>query len=247
MTAAPADALRAEWAKVRTVPDLGAALLLTVVLTVAVAAVAAAAGAGSPDPVHVSLLGVQLGQAVVAAAGVQLLAGEYGTGLIRTTFAALPRRRQVLAAKALLLVAGVATAAVVAVGGSVLAGWLLLDGYPGVPAGALLRAAAGSVLYLILVALLGLGAGAVVRHAAAATGLVLGLLYLVPAMLRFFPDEDLQELVYRLCPATAGQTVQTTVGLAAMPIGPWAGLAVTAGWAAAVTAAGAMVLCRRDA
>jgi ABC-2 type transport system permease protein len=240
-------ALRAEWTKVRTVPDLGVALLLTVVLTVAVAAVAAAAGAGSPDPVHVSLIGVQLGQAVVAAAGVQLLAGEFGTGLIRTTFAALPRRREVFAAKAILLTAGVTLAAVLAVGGSVLAGWLLFDGYPGVPAGTVLRAAVGSVLYLTLIALLGLGAGAALRNAAADTGLVLALLYLVPAVLRFFADRDLQDLLYRLSPSTAGQTVQTTVGLATMPIGPWAGLAVTAGWAAALATLGAALLARRDA
>jgi ABC-2 type transport system permease protein len=240
-------ALRAEWTKVRTVPDLGVALLLTVVLTVAVAAVAAAAGAGSPDPVHVSLIGVQLGQAVVAAAGVQLLAGEFGTGLIRTTFAALPRRREVFAAKAILLTAGVTLAAVLAVGGSVLAGWLLFDGYPGVPAGTVLRAAVGSVLYLTLIALLGLGAGAALRNAAAATGLVLALLYLVPAILRFFPDPDLQDLLYRLSPSMAGQTVQTTVEPATMPIGPWAGLAVTAGWAAAVALLGAVLLARRDA
>ena len=65
------------------------------------------------------LLGVRLGQAAAAAAGVQILAGEYGNGLIRTTLLAVPRRLHVLAAKATLLTAGVVPAAVLGVGAAV--------------------------------------------------------------------------------------------------------------------------------
>jgi ABC-2 type transport system permease protein len=224
-------ALRAEWSKLTTVPDGAVALLLTIVVTVAGGALS-----GGPDPVRLGLIGTQLSQAVVAAAGVHLIAGEYGTGLIQPTFLALPRRGRVLTAKALLLTAGVVAATAPAVGAV-----LLLAGRPA------WQPAIGTVLYLCLIALLGLGAGALLRNAAAATGLVLGLLYLAPALLRAVSNPDWQDWLYRLSPSTAGQVVQVTAGQADLPIGPWAGLAVTAGWASALTALGALALCRRDA
>jgi ABC-2 type transport system permease protein len=89
------------------------------------------------------------------------------------------------------------TAGVLAVLGSVLAGRLILAGRGFVPAygpsdprtspsllslahGPVLRAAAGSVLYLALIGMLSLGTAAAVRDPAAAIGVVLGLLYLFP-------------------------------------------------------------------
>lgn len=69
-------------------------------------------GLGCPgDPVKLSLTGVQLGQAVVAILAVLAVSGEYSTGMIRVTLAAMPHRSAVLAAKAamvtsLVLVAG---------------------------------------------------------------------------------------------------------------------------------------------
>src|SRR4051794_37182133 len=95
--------LRAEWTKLRTVAGPAALLLAAVVLTVAVSAAAAAAAGQPVDAVRLSLLGVQIGQAVVAAAAVQVLAGEYGTGLILVTLTAVPSRGRVLTAKALLV------------------------------------------------------------------------------------------------------------------------------------------------
>ena len=52
------------------------------------------------DVTKLSLTGVYLGQAVVAIVAVLAISGEYGTGMIRTTLAAMPRRTAVLAAKA---------------------------------------------------------------------------------------------------------------------------------------------------
>jgi ABC-2 type transport system permease protein len=155
-----------------------------------------ALGSSSVDPVQLRLLGVRLGQGAVAAAGVQILATEYGSGLIRMTLLAVPRRLDVLAAKAAVLTALVAPAAVLGVGVAVLG----LS-----PDGGLLRAAFGSVLHLILIGLLGLGVAAVVRSSAAAMGIVLSLLYLMPMLLRMLPDPDWQRILYRTTPATAVQ------------------------------------------
>jgi ABC-2 type transport system permease protein len=221
------------------------ALALTVVLTTGLSVTAAALGTG-PDKVHISLLGVQLGQAVVAVAAVHVLAGEYGTGLIRATFTALPRRLDVLAAKAAYLLAGTAAAAVVSVAASVLAGRELLAGYPSPTSAVVLRAAGGAVLYLLAVALLGLGIGAAVRSAAGGSGVVLGLLYVVPVLLSAFLDEDWQRALYRIGPSTAGLSILTTVDVSRLPIGPWAGLAVAAAWAFGAVAIGAVRLRRGD-
>ncbi|HEV3294328.1 MAG TPA: hypothetical protein VG123_35550, partial [Streptosporangiaceae bacterium] len=191
-----AEALHAEWTKTRTMASTGWLLLAAIALTVAVGA-AAAAGTSCPsgvvcqvDPAKVSLTGIDLGQAVVAMVGVLAISNEYSTGMIRITLSAMPRRTVVLAAKAAVLGLQVLAAGTIAVLASVLAGRLILSGHGFTPAhgyellslghGPVLRAAAGSVLYLALVALLSLGVATAVRDSAVAIGIVLGLLYLFP-------------------------------------------------------------------
>src|SRR5262249_61234725 len=56
------------------------------------------------DPTFKSLIGLFIGQVAVGILGVLAITSEYATGMIRTTFAAVPRRRAVLAAKAAALV-----------------------------------------------------------------------------------------------------------------------------------------------
>ena len=90
-------------------PGPAGLLLATVAVTVALSALTVAvtrcpAGLACPvDTARISLTGVQLGQAAVAVLAVLALSGEYGTGMIRVTFAAMPRRITVLAAKAALV------------------------------------------------------------------------------------------------------------------------------------------------
>jgi hypothetical protein len=103
-----------------------------VVLTAAVGAAVAGsvtchvAGGCGQDPAKLSLTGVYLGQAVVAILAVFAISGEYGTGMIRLTFAAMHRRVGVLAAKAAVVTGLVLAAGTVAAVGSVLAGQLIL-------------------------------------------------------------------------------------------------------------------------
>jgi ABC-2 type transport system permease protein len=236
-------ALRAEWTKLRTVPDAAVALPLIALLTVAVSV--GASTASSADVVRSSLIGVELGQAAVAVWGVQILAGEYGSGLITATFTALPRRLDVLAAKAVYLLAGVLAVGVPSIVISVLAGHGLATGYPALSSGAVLRAGFGAVAYLGIIALVGLGVGALVRSPVAGTGMVLGLL-LAPTVVMSLLKPDWQRWVYKLSPSTAGQTIQSTVDLKGLPIGPWAGLAVAAAWAILVLGAGALTIRARD-
>jgi ABC-2 type transport system permease protein len=188
---------------------------------------------------------------------VLVISGEYSSGMIRTTLAAMPHRATVLAAKAVILTGIVAAAGTVAVLGSLLAGRLILPGHGftaarGYPAlsladGPRLRAAVGSILYLALIALLSLGVATVVRDSATSIGVVLGLLYLVPIISPVIGNPHWQRLLQQIGPMSAGLAIQATTDLRSLPISPWAGLGVTAGWAAAALLAGGLLLRMRDA
>ena len=116
------DALRAEWTKLRTSPSTAWILLAIVVLTAGLSALVTStihvSGQRGEDPTKISLIGVDLGQAIVAVLGVLVISEEYGTGMIRTTLAAIPRRMTVLATKAVNLVVLSAVAGALGVAGS---------------------------------------------------------------------------------------------------------------------------------
>jgi ABC-2 type transport system permease protein len=256
-------ALHAEWTKLRTIAGPAWLLAATVMLTVAVSAAATAAvrcpsGIACPvDPAKLSLTGVELGQAIVAILAVLAISGEYSTGMIRITLTAMPRRSAVLAAKAAILTGLVLAAGTIAVLGSLLAGRLILPGHGFTPArgfpllslgdGPVLRAAAGSVLYLALIALLSLGIATLVRDSAAAIGVILGLLYLFPILLGVINDANWRRHIQQIAPSNAGLAVQNTIGLHNLPLSPWAGLGVLAAWAAGALLAGGGLLVLRDA
>ena len=256
------EALHAEWTKLRTVPGTIWLLLAVVVLTTGLGAVADAAtncpsGGCQVDPAKTSLTGIYLSQAIVAILAVLAISGEYGSGMIRVSFAAMPRRTTMLAAKAIVVTGLVLAAGAVAVLGSVLAGRLILPGhgftaargYPQLSLGdgLVLRAAIGSVLYLALIALLSLGVAAAVRDSAVAIGVVLGLLYLIPIIATVVGSSGWHRHLQQLAPMTAGLAIEATTGLRNLPISPWAGLGVLAAWAAAALLAGGLLLRLRDA
>jgi ABC-2 type transport system permease protein len=255
-------ALHAEWTKLRTVSEVRWWLLAAAVLTAGLSAVAVATTSRLPGPqeldlTELTLTGVYLGQAVVVVLAVGVMSGEYGTRMIQITLAAVPRRSAVLAAKAVVVTGAVTAASTVGVLGSLVAGWILLprngftgaDGVqlPSLTEGPTVRAAVGTVLYLVLIALLSLGVATMVREAAVAAGLVLALLYLFPLLVTAVSDPDWQRHLRQIGPMTAGLSIQATVGLDSLPIDPWPGLGVLGLWAAAALGAGAALLCLRDA
>ena len=246
-------ALHAEWTKLRTLA--GTWWLLLAAFTCPPGA--CAARLTGADPAKIGLTGVSLGQVIIALLAAGTIGGEYGSGMIRVTLAATPRRLTAFTAKALVTAAGALAASLLAVGGSVLAGWLILparglsaaNGYIPLSLGdtADLRAAGGSVLYLTLIALLAFGVTAAVRDSAAGIGVVLGVLLVFPIMSAVLPDRPLARHLEQLSPMTAGLYIQVTTGVRQLPLTPWQGLGVTAAWAAAALVLGAAVLRLRDA
>jgi ABC-2 type transport system permease protein len=261
MAAALRDALFAEWTKLRSVSGNFWLLLAFIAVTVAVSGLATSiekcqAGCAT-DPARLSLTGVQLGQAIVVIIAVLVVSGEYSSGMIRFTLAAMPRRSVMMAAKSAVVGAVTAIAGAVAVLGSELAGQLFLpsNGFTArngvaplsLGSGLMLRAAGGSVLYLALVALLSVGVATAVRDSALAMTAVLGLLYIVPVIGHVLLNHVWQNRIGRFAPMNAGLAIQSTRDLSTLPIGPWAGLGVLAGWAAAALIIGWVLLLWRDA
>jgi ABC-2 type transport system permease protein len=255
------QALHAELTKIRTLASTWWLLLATATMTVALSATVAASvhhriGADQ-DPAKISLAGIQVGQAMVALLAVLAMSSEYASGTILTTLTATPRRLTVLTAKATIVTVLVLMAGVIGTLGSVLAGRLLLHangftaahGYPplSLTDGSVLRAAAGSVLYLALIALLSLGLATALRDAAIAVGVVLGVLYLTPLLAHVLANPDWERQLQRYAPTNAGLAIQATTSLRSLPISPWAGLGVLAAWATATLIIGGFVLCVRDA
>jgi len=256
------ESVRAEWTKLRTVRSTGWLLLTLVVLTAGVGALAAEVvkcpASCSEDTTKLSLTGILLGQAAVAVLAVLAMSGEYSSGMIRITLTAIPRRLTALAAKAIVLAGVVLAAGAVATAGSVLAGRYILpgNGFTGaggsetlsLAAGPTLRAASGSVLYLALIALFGLGLATALRDSGASIAVMLGLLYIVPLLTDLGTlDSRWEHRLQEWGPMTAGLAIQATRNLNTLPIGPWPGLGVLALWAAGALLAGGLVLRFRDA
>ncbi|HKA68079.1 MAG TPA: ABC transporter permease [Actinomycetes bacterium] len=258
--------VRAEWTKFWSVRGTRWSLLIAVAVTIAGTLLLASesntdvtqAGQGDDDVVAISLRGLYFGQLVVITLGVLVGTSEYATGLIRTTFSAVPGRSLVLATKAVVLGAAVAVAGLVASFASFLVAQPLLqsNGYvaPAYPRPSLvtepvLRAIIGSGLFLTLLALLGLGLGIILRR----TGGAITALVAVTFIPLFVAEpgtpllsENVAMWVRRTAPI-AGLAIQQTRDRADAAIGPWAGLGVLCGYVVAALALAGWLLSRRDA
>jgi ABC-2 type transport system permease protein len=209
------------------------------------------------DTTKLSLTGVWLGQIAVVVLAVLAISGEYGDRMIQSTLTVNPRRVMVLMTKAAVVTVTVLIASTLGVLGSLLAGRILLpgngfsaaNGYPPLSLGngSTARAAAGTVLYLGLIALLSLGIGTAVRDTAGAIITVLALLYIVPIIAGLVADPQWHERLQKLAPMTAGLSIQATTNLDRLAIGPWPGLGVLAGWATGAMLLGLLLFKLRDA
>jgi ABC-type transport system involved in multi-copper enzyme maturation permease subunit len=245
--------LHAEWTKLRTLPSTWWLLAATVALTAAMGAAAVSSlttqvcptpTACHEDTVKLALTGIQLSQAVCLVLGALSMGAEYATGTIRTTLTAMPGRWRVLASKAAALSLLTAAGGALAVLSSLGLARLIL---PTPTDGATLRAAAGSVLILVLVTLLGLSLATLLRDTAGAITLGLGVLYVVPLLSHLVNSPTWQHRLQRWAPMPAALSIQATKNLERLVIAPWPGLGVLAAYAAGLLAAGGVWFRLRDA
>jgi ABC-2 type transport system permease protein len=247
-----------EWTKLRSLRSTLYALLAAGVLTVGVGLVASAiiasqwSSASASDkatykPLFTSLLGVDLGVLAIGVLGVLVFTGEYSTGMVRSTFAAVPKRLPVLWAKTgvyFCVALGVSVPAVLIAffGGQALLSSEHLQiafAHAGVA-----RAVFGAAFYLTLTGLLGLAFGAILRNTAAAIASLTGLLFVIPPLIGILPS-SLSNSINPYLPSNAGEAMME-IGHQAHTLSPWAGLAVFVGYTVIALGAAAVLLVRRD-
>lgn len=253
------NTLRFEWIKLRTLRSTWWALGALLVVTVAIGALVSWATVShwarmSPlkrvavDPAFRSMAGMFLAQLVVGALGVVIITSEHASGMIRSTFAAVPRRRQVVLAKQAVVAASILVVGTLASTSAFLLGQAIFSGRGigiGLASGAGLRVALGGGLFLTLLALLGLGIGVIVRNTAAAISTFAGLVLVLPVLAQALPGSWSRD-VSRYLPSNAGQSL-LSLHPSGFLLSPWAGLAVLCGWAVLAGGVGHLFVTRRDA
>ncbi|MET3769919.1 ABC-2 type transport system permease protein [Marisediminicola sp. UYEF4] len=188
--------------------------------------------------------------------GALVITGEYGTGMIRSTFAAVPRRLPALFGK--VVVFGVTTFAVglVTILGTALVTAPMLPGIgvtPDFAEPAYLIALVGGAGYLALIGVFALALGAIVRHSAGAIASALGVILVLPTValiLSAITQAEWIQSAARFLPDVAGGRMFVyTAGEAAATdvLAPWQGLLVLLAWDAALLLLAAVLMKRRDA
>jgi ABC-2 type transport system permease protein len=201
------------------------------------------------DPAQVSLRGYAIAQLVIGVLGVLVITGEYGTGMIRSSLGAAPRRWPVLVGKAAVFAAVTLIVTEIAAFGAFFVGQAFLDGQhigTTLAADGVLRAVVGTGLYLTVVGLVGTGVGFIIRSTAGSIATVFGVLLVLPALGEALPS-DWADKIDPYLPSNAGQQLLVVHPDAAATLSPWAGFAVFCGYALAALLVGGYLLRRRDA
>jgi ABC-2 type transport system permease protein len=245
--------VRAEWRKFRT-------LRSNLVTLVAGAALSIAAGVlivGVADPAELSENGQAIGESalnglagvlplVFAVLGVLSATNEYASGLARVTFAAVPRRGQVVRAKVAVLSA--VAAVTVALSGAVAFALGAVRYDDAAPYGSLadpgvLTTMGTAAVRTAAFAALGLGIGFLVRNGAGAIALLFGFLLAAPGVIGMIPTVG--EAASDYLPMAAANAMTNRTGRSDLP--PAVGAAVLLAWVAAGLVAAVILTHRRDA
>jgi ABC-2 type transport system permease protein len=252
--------LRSEWAKVWSLRSTWITLTLGLLFLLVFGTIAAMRykSMSSSGPLDrdfadataysLALFGVRFSLIALGVLGVLTVSGEYSSGMIRSTLAAVPRRLPVLWSKA--AVYGVIAFFVGAVGATV--GFLISSGVLSGTAKAMsisdagvVRGLLGAGVYLGLVGVIGVGLGALLRSTAGGISALVGSFMLVPGLMSLLP-QSWREDVTPYLPSNAGESIfalQHSTGT----LSAGAGLLVLLGWTALVLAGAAYRLTRSDA
>lgn len=267
----PVHVLRSEWVKFWTVRSTYWTLALTAVVFIGLvtlvsfglrASNASAAEIGSDRMALLPLTaGAQLALIPLAVLGVLTVTSEYSTGMIRASLTAVPTRLPVLWAKA--VVVGVVTLVLTAV--TVLTSALLASLILHSKGGSLdasdpqvQRIVLGTALYLTTTTLFAFALGALLRHSAAALGVVLTLLLVIESALTVLAQvvwKWLQHITPFL-PSSAGSRLTMTeeqiasandANLYHVHLSAWQGYGVLVVWVVVILVFAAIRLRSRDA
>jgi ABC-2 type transport system permease protein len=246
--------IRSEWTKFRSLRSswwtVGAAVTLTLGVGALVSYAAARESGASGAPNYVaarSEIGGVFAVLALGVLGVILISGEYGTGMIRASMSAVPKRLPVLWGKAVVYLGLVLPIALVT---SFVAFWLGQlawrgGGRSGVSLGdpEVARIVVGAALYLTVAGLFALALGALLRNTATAITVLVGLFFVLPSVVQALP-KSIKD-ASRFLPSNAGGSVANQ-SFADHPLAPWPGFALLCGYTVVLLGAAAWRLRRTD-
>ena len=254
--------IRSEFIKLRTLRSTWILLGSMLVLFIAFGAIAALAttgqiddGRGGPpaalglDPVTTVLAGAGFAVLIMSVFGVLAGAREYGSGMIRTTLAFVPKRLPVLWAKVLVLVGLVIPVAVLAALGAFFLGMAVLSGAGEATASLsdpdAQRVLIGTAAYITGLSVIGLALGVAMRSMPGAIATVIGGVLILPALLTVLLPESWRSVLKYLPSNAAAPFTEVQVRVDMLALTP--GIIVFVAWVLASLAVAGILFTRRDA
>lgn len=265
--------LRSELIKLRTLRSTIWCYAIAVFFTVALGLLITSVSAFEGDPLPTTIqqataaqfitVGVGFSQLVVVVLGALVITGEYGTGMIRTTMAAVPERLPALFGKALVfgVVTFVLSLAAIALTTALTAPLMPKAGVtPDFGDGALLLTLLGAPAYLALVGVFAFALGAIIRNSAGGIAAALGAILVLPSLVSIFSSITQATWAYNLnqfLPSTAGERMlsypvdagaRVDSGLEGglITLEPWQGGLVLVAWVVVLLGIAAFAVKRRD-
>jgi len=256
------DVMRSEWTKIRTVRSTMWTLLAAAAVMIAISIIGAEvivhqwdtmqpADKAQFNSIEFGVGGTFFAQLAMGVLGVLVITTEYSTGMIRATFAAVPQRRTVLGAKALVLFLVTLVVGLVSSFAAFFIAELILGTYTeehlsaAITDSGALRTVVGAAFFLAAIALLGFALGAVIRRSAGAIAALFGLVFFLPGLMQLFPH-SIKDNVNKFLPSNAGSAIYAQVHRPDV-LSPGAGFLVLCAYGLVGFVIAAVIVQRRDA
>lgn len=258
-------AIRSEWVKLATLRATWVGLGSVVLILVGLGAIAAAVSTGSvadPDgggggngpfggsgPVAIVLTGADFAVLLMGVLGSLAGAREYGSRMIVATVTAVPRRWQVVVAKATVFLGTALAASVIGVLGAFAVGMGVLSAGDGATVGltddGVARQVLGMAGYLGAIGLIGLGLGILLRSVAGSIGAVVAGVLILPTLAgALLPDS--WDAILQYLPSSAASAFTTVQSFGTEVLGTWSGVLVLVAWVVAALGGAVVAITRRD-
>jgi ABC-2 type transport system permease protein len=258
--ATQANVIRSEWTKLWSLRPTRWSLLAAVVAQALLGVLIAAVQMNrwthlslhdrtTFDSIDAGVGGYHLAQLAIGVLGVMIISAEYSTGMIRSSFMAVPKRLPVLWAKigvfsAVTFVLMLISAAVSFFIVQAIVTQHHVQHSIGDPHA--LRVVVGTALFLTVLGVLATGIGALIRNTAGGIAFFVFLLFVLPGITAILPA-SVGDSINPYLPLNAGFAIATSTFEDSHHLSPWGGFAVFCGYAAVAVAAAAVGLIRRDA
>lgn len=201
------------------------------------------------DAIDRSLAGINFAQLAIGVLGVLVITGEYSTGMIRSSFMAVPRRLPVLWAK--IGVFSAVTFVLILVGAfiSFLISAPIVHAHVPVSISQphALRAVVGTALVMAVLAVACVSIGALIRNTAGGIATFAAIYFALPGIVEVL-GTSIKNSVSPYLPSSAAATLYTaTPDPGSHSLSPWGGFALFCGYTLVTLVVAAYLMRKRDA